>query len=99
MLDSYARLKVHDETAERYEKSVKHTQQLIEIPSHLLGSRSGGYRTATRTVQAVGTVEIEHYGKKRVEYGKVSYAGMTLLVVHDSTSWRAIEKKESKKNV
>lgn len=96
MPDSYARLNVNYDSAECYESTVTHARQLIEIPSHFLGRRSGSYSTVRRTVQAVGTVEVEHYGKKRVEYGKVSYAGMTVLVVHDSTSWKAIDKKESK---
>lgn len=97
MIDCYARLKVNYGTEQRYEQSVKHAQQLIEIPSSWLpGAKPGhsGYRIVKRTVEAVGTIEVTHYGTKRVEYGFVSYAGMKVLVVHDSTSWSAIDRKE-----
>lgn len=97
MIDSYARLKVNYGTEQKYDQPIEHAQQYVEIPSSWLpGARPGHgtYRTVKRTVEAVGTIEVTHYGTKRVEYGKVSHGGMKVLVVHDSTSWSAIDKKE-----
>lgn len=73
------------------------SHQSIQIPSWLLGVRSGGYRMAERTVTVLGTVEVTKYGHiERVKYGKVPYNGWMMLVVEDGTTWRAVDKKSVK---
>lgn len=93
MINSYATFTVHKDTAQKYGKPREVAQQRIEIPSSWFGSRYGSYRIITRTVTVLGTVEVEQYSKKRVEYGKCSYSGMLLTVAQDGTNWRAVDRK------
>lgn len=93
MNDPYAKLQVHYGTEHKYDKPVTHAKQSVHIPSHMLGRRGGSYSCVTRSVVAVGTVETEHYGRKRVEYGKVAYGGCVLVVVQDAGVWQTIDKR------
>lgn len=93
MTDSYAQFQVHYGTEQRYKQLVPKGSQRIEMPSSWFGSRSGGYRTAIRTINVMGTVETEHYGRQRAEYGRCCYSGWIVVVVQNAGSWKAIERK------
>lgn len=93
MTDCYAKLQVHYDTQEKYGKPVTHAEQSVHIPSHMLGRRGGSYSVVTRSVTVIGTVETEHYGRKRVEYGKVAYGGCVLVVVQDAGVWQTVDKR------
>jgi 16S rRNA U516 pseudouridylate synthase RsuA-like enzyme len=86
---------VHYGTEQRHEKPVERSRQHVDIPSAWMGVKisQGRVRKITRNVAVYGTVEVECYSRKRVEYGKVDYCGDVLLVVQDGTIWRAIDRK------
>lgn len=94
MTDSYAQFQVHYGTEQRYKQLVAKGRQRVEIPASWVSSHSGGYRLVIRTVHVMGTVETEHYGRKRVEYGRCVYEKYVVIVVDNGSSWKAIERRD-----
>lgn len=83
-----------DGTQQRYVNDETLSHQQIQIPSWLLGVRSGGYRKAERSVTVLGTVEVTKYGSiERVKYGKVAHEGHIVTVVQDGAMWRAVKRE------
>jgi hypothetical protein len=101
MINTSSDFTIHYGTEEPYGKSVERAKQHIDIPlAWMPGVKisHGAFRKITRNVVVSGTVETEHYGRKRVEYGKVAWSGCIVIVVQDGTIWRAIDRK-AKANV
>jgi len=90
---------VHYGTEQKYDKPVERARQHVDIPSAWMGVKisQGRLRKITRNVIALGTVEIDHYGRRSAEYGKVAYSGYVVLVVQDGTVWQAIDRREKAK--
>lgn len=96
MINTSSAFTVHYGTEQRYEKSVEYVKQHIDIPLAWMPDvkLSGGrYRKITRNVTVLGTVEITHYGRRRVEFGRVAWSHHIVLVIQDGTTWRAIDRK------
>jgi hypothetical protein len=92
-MDSYSQFQVHYGTERRYPQLQVRGSQRVEMPSSWFGSRGGGYRSVVRTINVMGTVETEHYGRERVEYGRCMYSGWVVVVVQNGTVWKAVERK------
>ena len=94
---------IHGETQEKYSEPKVYPKQRIEVPVRYVEEnikiiRGSGIRTIpSRTVTALGTVEVERYGRRRVEYGTCICNGWTIVVVRDGNSWKAIDRKEKQK--
>lgn len=86
---------VHYDTKQRYDSPVVHAKQSIEVPVRYVEDVKisyGRHRVVIREVTALGTVEVEHYGVSRVEYGKCFINKHIVFVVKNGTSWRAVER-------
>jgi len=94
---------IHVETKEKYDESKVYPKQRIEVPVRYVEDNikiiyGCGIRMVTRAVTTLGTVEVERYGRRRVEYGTASCNGWTVVVVRDgSNSWTAVDRKEKER--
>lgn len=97
MLNSYSStFTVHPDTQQKNEHPETRSQQRVEVPVRYVEDvKIGGNRTRmlTRAVTVLGTVEVSHYGTRRVEYGKCNVNGHVVSVVEDGTGWCAVDRK------
>lgn len=92
---------VHVETKEEYPESKTYPKQRVEVPVRYVEDVKLSYgriRMITREITVKGTVEVEKYGRRRVEYGICQCKGYTLIVVCDGGTWVAVDRKEKPKS-
>ena len=88
--------RINYDTQQKHAKPETRSQQHVEVPVRYVEDvkLSGGRtRMLPRTVTVLGTVEVTHYGTKRVEYGKCHINRHIVTVVQDGNFWKAIDRK------
>jgi hypothetical protein len=89
-------LTVNCDTQQKYDKVTMRSKQHVEVPVRYVEDvkiSGGRHRVITREVTVLGTVEVEHYGTRRVEYGKCHINNHVVCVVEDGGFWKAVDRK------